>query len=192
MGADSSMFRGEWRTLKDCAFVDWPAYRGERTLRAVAERLIGEAGIVDRDVVVGHSLGGMVACEIAALRNLRKLILVSSAKDKREVSRLLALLHPLAAITPFRLAQRVADALPGDLYKMFARSDARFIRAACRAIFEWNGLQEGCVPVHRIHGRRDPVIPLPARVDCVVEGRHVIPITHPHDCVNSIRSCCEC
>jgi len=188
MGADSTMYRNEWRTIQDCAFHDWPAYRGETSLRAIAKRVVEEGGIQDHDVVVGHSLGGMIGCEIAALRRLEQLILVSAAQQKDEVSRLLAVLHPIAAVAPFRLAQVLVRGWPGHLYEMFARSDPRFLRATCLAVFDWEGFDPGRVRVHRIHGRRDRVIPLPRVVDRVVEGGHVLPLTHAQECVDFIRS----
>ena len=188
MGADSSMFRDHWRRLEDCILLDWPAYRGETTLQAIAQRVVNEAGIVTGDVVVGHSLGGMVGCEIAALCPLKRLILVGSAKRREEVGRLLTAMHPLAACTPFRLAQAVAARLPGNPYSMFARSDPGFLRATCRAVFEWQGLGESRVDTRRIHGRHDWVIPLPDDVDQVLDGGHLIPITHPGECVGFVRS----
>lgn len=188
MGADSTLYRNEWRTLEDCAFIDWPAYRGETTLRAIARSIVADAGIRDHDVVIGHSLGGMIGCEIATLRKLKGLVLVSGAKSREEINPLLAALHPLAPFTPFRLAQAVVRCLPGHLYEMFARSDPSFLRATCRAIFTWKGLEPERVRVHRIHGRRDRIIPLPQGVDRVVEGGHVIPLTHARECVEFVRS----
>ena len=189
MGADHTMYRDDWLMLEDCRFHDWPAYRGETSLHAIAGRLVSEAGVRDGDVLIGHSLGGMVACEAASLRKLRCLILLGSARRKEDVSTLLAALHPLAAITPFRLAQTVAGKLPGDLYEMFVRADADFIRASCRAIFEWEGLGDTPAPVYRIHGRHDLVIPLPDDADHIVEGGHMIPMTHARDCVKRVRRC---
>jgi len=188
MGADSSMFRNEWRSIKDCRFLDWPDYRGERSLREIAERVVVEIGINDGDVVIGHSLGGMVACEIAGIRELRHFVLINSAQHHSEVSSLLAALHPLAAFTPFRLAQATVRRLPGDLYQMFVRSNPDFIRATCKAIFEWEGLDEKRIRPKRIHGTWDRIIPIPAEVDLALEGGHLIPVTHARECVNFIRS----
>lgn len=182
------MYRDEWQTLEDCTFLNWPTYAGEESLTAIAGRIVNEAGIIDGSVVVGHSLGGMVACEIAQLRNLKTLVLIGSASSKEGVSRLLASLHPLAAHTPFEFVQAVVAKLPGDLTTMFGRSDPEFIRATCRAIFEWNGLPDGCIRPRRIHGRFDLVIPLPAEVDCVVNGGHMIPVSHARECVEFVKS----
>lgn len=74
MGADGSMFAGPWRTLADAVFVDWPVYRGERTIREVARRVVEEQGIKDGDTVIGASLGGMVACEIADFLKSRSVV----------------------------------------------------------------------------------------------------------------------
>jgi pimeloyl-ACP methyl ester carboxylesterase len=188
MGADHTMFRDDWLSLPDCVFLDWPAYRGEPSLSAIAARMVREAGILDGSVVVGHSLGGMVSCEIARLRDLRELVLMGSARRKEEISRLLAVLHPLAAYTPFKLTQAIAQKFPGDLFKMFARSDPDFIRATCRAIFEWEGLDESRITPRRIHGRDDQVIPMPPEADLILDGGHMIPLTHARECVAFLRS----
>jgi pimeloyl-ACP methyl ester carboxylesterase len=188
MGADSSMFRHEWRELENAAFLDWPRYGGETSLTELARRIVEENGIADGSVVVGHSLGGMVSCEIAQLRKLNRLILMGSASQKEGVSSLLAALHPLAAHTRFELLQSLLARLPSELTSMFSRSNPEFIRAACKAIFEWNGLPRHTICPTRIHGRMDLVIPPPPEVDCLLNGGHMIPVTHAAECVQFIRS----
>jgi pimeloyl-ACP methyl ester carboxylesterase len=113
---------------------------------------------------------------------------MGSARRKEEISRLLAVLHPLAAYTPFKLTQAIAQKFPGDLFKMFARSDPDFIRATCRAIFEWEGLDESRITPRRIHGRDDQVIPMPPEADLILDGGHMIPLTHARECVAFLRS----
>lgn len=188
MGADKTMYRDQWQSLENCTFLNWPSYNGEESLAAVAERMVNDAGISDGSVVVGHSLGGMVGCEIAQLRTLKGLVLIGSACKKEEVSGLLAKLHPLAAHTPLEFIQAVAAKLPGEFTRMFGRSDPEFIRATCKAIFQWDGLSENCIPPKRIHGRHDLVIPLPSKVERVVDGGHMIPVSHAAECVAFVRS----
>jgi pimeloyl-ACP methyl ester carboxylesterase len=188
IGADNSMYQDEWRTLEDSRFLDWPGYQGETSLTAIARRLVEEQDIRDGSVVVGHSLGGMVSCEIAQLRTLKALILIGSASCKEGVSNLLAMLHPLAPYTPFEFMQAVARMLPGEVTAMFGRSDPEFIRAACKAIFKWKGLPPAGIRPRRIHGRFDVVIPPPAQVDCALNGGHMIPVTHARDCVAFVRA----
>ena len=80
------------------------------------------------------------------------------------------MLHPLAQGAPLRLLQFSAGKLPSELSQMFAESEPAFIRAMCRAIFDWIGLRETTSKVYRIHGRGDTVIPPPAQVDLLLDG----------------------
>ncbi len=184
MGADGSMFAGPWRTLVDAVFVDWPEYRGERTIREAAQRVVEEQGIKDGDTVIGASLGGMVACEIADLLKLQKLVLVGGVRHPDEINELLKLCHPLARLAPLEFIQRASGRVPGELARMFVGVDAEFVRAMCLAVFEWDGLVGNKIDPIRIHGKRDLVVPLPKRVDRALDGGHLIAMTHAHECVS--------
>jgi pimeloyl-ACP methyl ester carboxylesterase len=183
MGADARMYPGVWRKLERAEFLEWPRYAGERSIREIAERVSREAGVADGDVVIGSSLGGIVACEIAKLRKLSSLVLVGSATRKEEVSALLRVFSPLIGLAPLEFIQRAAGKMPGELMQMFEASQADFIRAMCAAIFEWDGLGEDVITPLRVHGRSDRVIPLPSEVDLVLEGGHLIAMTHAEECV---------
>lgn len=187
MGADSGMYPGPWRALPEVRLLDWPDYRGERSLEEVAARLIEKYTIPDGAVVVGSSLGGMVACEIARLRALRGLVLIGSAVGKEEVSGLLRVLVPLIDLAPLAFIQQAAGKIPNELTQMFTHAQVPFIRAMCRAIADWRGAEVGTTPVYRIHGRLDRVIPLPKNVDLVLEGGHLIAMTHADECCEFIR-----
>lgn len=187
MGADRRMYPEPWGTLPECVFVDWPEYRGEKSLREIAVRVAEEFRIGDGAVLVGSSLGGMVACEIAKVRALKALVLVGSATSKDEVSALLRAMSPLIGLAPVEFIQRAAGKLPGELMQMFERSDAGFIRAMSRAIVAWDGLGDGSISPLRIHGRSDRVIPLPDRVDLALDGGHLIAMTHAAECVAFVR-----
>jgi len=183
MGADHTMYGPAWHGLPDSRFLDWPTHNGERTIAAIAARVIEEAEITDGAMVIGSSLGGIVACEIARLRQLRQLVLVGGAARKEEISPLLRLLHPLAPLAPIEFIQRAASKIPGEVTGMFNQAQASFIRAMSLAIFEWEGLDDARAKPLRIHGRHDHVIPLPPAVDLVLDGGHLIDMTHPEPCV---------
>jgi pimeloyl-ACP methyl ester carboxylesterase len=184
MGADNWMYSGAWRSLAKAVFVDWPEYRGESTITEMAERVIKQLSIVDGDVVIGSSLGGIVACEIARGRKLNGLVLIGSAMNKDEISSLLALLHPIADFAPLKFIQAAAGKVPGELTEMFRDAQPDFIRAMCRAIFTWRGFESSGTKLLRIHGRNDRVIPLPAKVDLVLNGGHLIAMTHAQECMS--------
>ena len=139
--------------------------------------------IPDGATIVGSSLGGIVACEIARLRALKGLVLIGSAVSPHEISGLLAVLHPLARLTPIEFIQRVSAKVHGELAQMFSHSQAPFIRAACAAVFEWPGLDPSRIKPPRIHGRHDRVIPMPPEVDLSIDGGHLIAMTHAEECV---------
>ena len=181
------MFPGAWQTLDNSSVIEWPAHAGERSIAALAKRILAEHSIQTGDTLVGCSLGGIVACEMAKITPV-SLVLIGSAINKTEISCLLSVLHPLIDLTPLTFLQRFAGKLPVDVAQMFSASDAEFTRAMCRAIFDWDGLTHAPVDLLRIHGRYDLVIPVPCGVQHVLNGGHLIAMTHSEDCVRIIRN----
>ena len=188
MGADRRMYPGPWRSLKPRTCIEWPSYAGETSIADLAKRIIADHKITAGDLLVGSSLGGIVACEIAKITPVVGLVLVGSARSKDEINRLVSLIHPLINLAPLRFAQRLAASVPGDLTQMFSDSQPVFIRAMCRAVFDWDGLGDVSVDLLRIHGRHDKVIPLPKGVQHVLNGGHLLAMTHAQECVSIIAS----
>lgn len=187
MGADSRMYSGAWRTLPQCRFLDWSLYHGRSTIAALEERLITEQRIRAGDYLIGTSLGGIVACEIANRLDVAGLALVGSAKNKGEISAVLRVLHPLASLTPLEFIQNAAGKVPGDLAQMFHEGQAPFIWAMCHAICDWEGLDDTRIKPLRIHGRHDRVIPHPVGVQHWLDGGHLLVMTHSQECAACIR-----
>jgi pimeloyl-ACP methyl ester carboxylesterase len=187
MGADRRMFPEPWSQLPGFTAHDWPDYHEESTLNEMARSFCESSGIRDGDSLVGASLGGMVACEIAKLKKIRSLYLVGSAIHKAEINQLLAALHPLVSIAPLQWIKFSSGKIPADLAQMFAETNPRFVRAMCAAIFHWEGLQPSQTTCFRIHGLRDRVIPLPESVDLTLDGGHLIAMSHAKECVEFIR-----
>jgi pimeloyl-ACP methyl ester carboxylesterase len=187
MGADERMYPGPWHSLPDTEFLRWPAYAGEESIDAVVWRMVAEHNITPGSVVIGSSLGGMVACEIANRMTLSGFFLLGSACDPSEVNRILAALHPLANMVPFRQLQSLLGKLPQAYGDLFMDADPEFVRSMCHAIFKWNGLQRGVQRPIRLHGLHDLVIPCPAQVDLKLDGGHLISLTHAPECVAYIR-----
>ena len=189
MGADHRMYAAPaWHTLPQARALDWPAHGGETTITDIAARVIADAQIRDGDVIIGSSLGGIVGCEIANQMRLRALVLIGSAQSPDEISKLLAVLHPLAAVAPLELIRTATAKLPGELCEMFASSEARFVRAMCRTVFTWAGLRSERIRPCRLHGRHDRVIPAPAVADLLLDGGHLVAMTHASECVSFLRS----
>lgn len=188
MGADWRMYPAPWSTLPGFVAHDWPRHAGERSLAEMA-RSVCEAEIIhDGDILVGSSLGGMVACEITKIRQIPVVYLAGSAMRKEEVSSFLAAVHPLARLAPLDWLRASAGKVPNELAQMFAETETSFLRAMCSAVFEWNGLGVSKTKVYRIHGRHDLIIPPPPRVDLLLDGGHLISMSHAEDCVEFIRA----
>jgi pimeloyl-ACP methyl ester carboxylesterase len=180
------MYPDPWDRLTARRYIEWPNYAGETSIHGLAKRIVAGQSIKADDLLIGSSLGGIVACEIAKITPVAGLVLVGSAKTKDEISRFVAMIHPLIGLTPLRFTQRLAASVPGDLAQMFTEAEATFIRAMCRAIFDWEGLEDVRVNLLRIHGRMDHVIPLPKGVQHVLNGGHLIAMTHAKECVDII------
>jgi len=186
LAADRRMFPSPWEAVPGFIVHDWPRYGGEETLGDVARTVCNAHNIRDGDVVVGASLGGMVGCEIARLRRLHSLFLIGSAITGQEVSRFLALLHPLARVAPFEWLQRSAVKIPSLGAQMFSGVDASLVRSMCAAVFRWEGKGSVSVRSYRLHGRRDLIIPPPKQADLLLNGGHMISITHARECVEFV------
>jgi len=186
MGATSDMYSGPWRNLPDAIFHDWPAFDGQCSVRQLSEQLIYDHGIREADILIGSSLGGIIACEISNILGNTRLIIVGSAIHKSEINHLLSLLHPMIGITPIELLKLSAGKIPEDLTQMFMKSDSGFIRSMCKAIFNWEGLMKPSA-AFRIHGTKDLVIPCPDSVDIRIPAGHLIAMTHAQECVNACK-----
>lgn len=189
MGATASMYSDQWRQELDGQFHEWPKWGGERSLSTFATRLIQTHRIEPGDTVIGTSLGGMLACEIANQIDLQRIVLIGSAQKKDEINAVLSILHPLVDLAPVAFIQMSSGKLPSDLSHMFSESNPAFIRHMSKAIFSWGGLASH-VEVLRIHGSKDLVIPCPQKLDHVIDGGHLIVMTHPSECIQCIKASC--
>lgn len=186
-GANHRMFPAPWTTLPDFRAHDWPPARKVFTIAALAALAVEEFGIADGDVVVGASLGGMVACEISRVRRLRAIVLVGSASGPEEIGVRLRLLPPFLPLVPWKLVHHLPWVFPRALAAMIATSDPIFMRNLCAAIADWPGADSWPAPVLRIHGRRDHIIPPPANADLLLDGGHMIAMTQAAQCVACVR-----
>jgi hypothetical protein len=187
MGADQRMFPAPWRQLPNLVIHDWKRYSGEPTIPQLAATVVRTCGIKDGDILIGSSLGGMVAGEITKLRAIPELYLVGSAVGKQELHGLLTVMLPIAQVAPLDWLRYSAGQLPHDLMQMFADADTVFIRSMCTAICRWEGVGKTKTKIWRVHGSRDLLILPPPRVDLLLEGGHLIAMTHAEECVSFIR-----
>ncbi len=188
MGATSEMYPPPWNELENAVFVDWPAYRGESSMEEVATRVIEAEGISAGDVVIGSSLGGMVALEIAQQLDLLHVVLLGSAVSAAEVNVFLRLAAPLAPLTPLGLSQVLGGVSSGHIGKMFQKADPAFVVAMSLAVAKWQGVTLRRDRLTRIHGTKDRTIPSPKDVDVMIQGAgHLLAYTHPRECMIEVQ-----
>jgi len=187
MGANHRMYPEPWGMLPGFKAHDWVMTPGINSVRQLAGVMIEACAIADGDVLVGASLGGIVAGEITKLRKISQLFLVGSATKPSEVNPMLARLPSLVGMLPMEWLRISAGKMPGELAAMFAQAEPAFIRNMCQAIPQWEGLGRTDTPVFRIHGRKDLVIPAPPDADLLLGGGHLIAMTHARECVGFVK-----
>jgi pimeloyl-ACP methyl ester carboxylesterase len=187
MGATSKMYQGAWSGLNPAICIDWPPYEGEASLSEWAGKVAAHYPIQDNDTLIGSSMGGMVALEIAKRLRLDRVVLVGSAIDVSEMNSLLTLLTPFVNAAPVEFFQKLAARQDGLFQQMFAASDPGFMRAMCKAISTWDGYPGELTRVTRIHGEKDKVIKCPRDCHVIKRAGHLLPITHARACVEIIR-----
>jgi len=87
MGADERIFKNIKLNNANITYIKWLQPDESDTLISYAQRLIDKYVIDADSVVIGNSLGGMLAVEIAKKVSLSKVILISSIKTIDEAPR---------------------------------------------------------------------------------------------------------
>ncbi len=188
MGANRKMY-GAWNQSSSYRFLDWPEFNGESSLRAVAEKIIENYDIGPDDIVGGSSLGGIVAIEIDEILNNSKVVLLGSAIDVTEVNSFLLKLSVLSDYAPIKVIQLLTGKYDVTLLKMFSESDPQFIKMMCQLIPTWKGYLGNPKKLLRIHGAKDLVISCPNEAHKILDGGHLIAMTHASNCEALLSSC---
>ena len=84
MGADSRIYQNFKLDDYDVTAIDWVEPEQTDTLKSYAQKLILQYDISPLSIVIGNSLGGMLAVEIAKIIPMKKTILISSIKTVDE------------------------------------------------------------------------------------------------------------
>jgi pimeloyl-ACP methyl ester carboxylesterase len=152
LGADTRIFNNiELGDDHDVTPVDWIAPNELDTLTTYAQKLIHQYFITNGSVVIGNSLGGMIAIEIAKQVQLNKVILISSIKTINEVPWYYKVLNalPVYQLVPGKLIAPFGAFIKpvfGKMSKddlwlfndMLRKSSPAFLKWAMRAILKWD------------------------------------------------------
>ena len=189
----------EWPEGHQVVKLDWPPFMKNDTLAAIAGRMVPQIDATQPHMLIGVSMGGMVAQELAALTHPRKVVLISSWTGPQEWTpfvRMCAFLRlhvlirewTMRAFWPLkrRLAPR-PNMVEQLLWDMACQQTARQMRYGVGAVLRWKGSPwKG--PVVRIHGDKDLITPLRFQVDHLVPGGpHVMVMTAPAEVSRILR-----
>ncbi|TDW97118.1 alpha/beta fold hydrolase [Dinghuibacter silviterrae] len=179
-------------------YLEWISPGKREPLPAYAMRLA--AGIDQHQpfVLIGLSLGGIMAVEIAKRLSPACTIIIGSAPLSSQLpiyyrlARKINLLRVVPAVffkctaSLKRLFTRESLTDKRDLLQMIWKGDASFIAWGMQAVLYWQN-QEMPGNFYHLHGTRDEVFPvrLVRPTHTIKGGSHMLCLSHPHE-VNAI------
>lgn len=154
-------------------FLDWPPMPAESSLADYARRLAARIDAGKPHALVGVSMGGMVAQEMAAITHPERVVIVSSWKRPEEMPRSLRLLrgtHPERILTPkvwehirplARWQMGVERPEEVALFNALVASHSiDQLRIQINACLTWNGPAIPVQDLVHIHGDHDRLMPI--------------------------------
>ncbi|HWB63979.1 MAG TPA: alpha/beta hydrolase [Chitinophagales bacterium] len=201
LGADRRMFQPQLAALPHAMVLEHlPPVKGE-TLNGYARRIAAGIDTSAPFIVIGASLGGMVAIEIAGFLKPEKIILLSSVKNRNEIPAFIRSmktlrLHRLIGGNTFKqfnslMARRLDKRGDGEIAKvireMAADTPAAFIEWAIDAVINWDVTENNGTKIIHIHGTNDQLFPV-SRINNPIRvqgGSHVMNLSKSEE-VNRI------
>jgi pimeloyl-ACP methyl ester carboxylesterase len=189
LGADTRIFNNiELGDDHNITPVDWIEPNERDTLTTYAQKLIHQYFITDNSIVIGNSLGGMLAIEIAKQVRLNKVILISSIKTIKEVPWFYKVLKalPVHRLIPGKFLATFGVFIKpvfGKMSKddlwlfndMLRKSSPVFLKWAMQTALKWDN--ETIPPnVYHINGNKDKVFDYKLITDftLIKDGTHMM------------------
>jgi pimeloyl-ACP methyl ester carboxylesterase len=188
LGADCRIFQRLDLVGHEVIDVNWIEPASTDTLASYTQKLIDQYHIGDNSVVIGNSMGGMIAIEIGKTVRLKKIILISSirtideAPDYFDFFRLVPVYKgiPGKVFTSIDFLLELAFGEMADddkwLFKdMLKNTSPEFLKWAMSAILHWDNRT---IPpnVFQISGDKDRVFPYKKLSDATIikGGTHIM------------------
>ncbi len=175
LGLDHRIFRKLQLEGFNVHYLNWIEPIPKETIQSYAKRMASPIPGHREDVVlIGHSLGGIMCQEIAAVKKVKKIILLGSIKSRDELPFRFKAMKPLRAET-FFFKEIALTTLPlwGKRHEyetpeeqalfrsMVGQQTNTYLKWALRALYEWKAPElPDHMQIFQVHGRRDRTFPL--------------------------------
>jgi len=197
LGADGRMYTPQLKVLKNATVLEFiKPLKGER-LQEYVKRFAERIDTSLPFVLIGTSLGGIIAIELSRIIHPDKVILISSVKHRGELpSWMRAMkylrLHKLLTGGSFvwfsnsnlkKLMTKRDTEVAQLLRDMHHDADRDFVVWAINEVVNWRGDQNYRANVVHLHGTRDLLFPHfnLKNVQLIKGGSHVMVLTQSHD-----------
>ena len=151
LGADTRVYNNIDLNDYEVICVDWIEPNKTDTLATYAQKLIYQYHIIPKSIIIGNSLGGMIAIEIAKIIPMEKVILISSIKTTDEAPRYFSLLRAVPFYKPipgkvFNFMEFLIKPFFGQMNEtdnwlfrdMLKTSSPGFLKWAMDAVLKWD------------------------------------------------------
>jgi hypothetical protein len=190
LGADARMYDSLLTQLPNAKVFEWRYVEGCKSLKSYAEKMAEQFAVLP-DIIIGTSLGGMMAIELSKFIQPEKLILISTAKTRKELPPHLKILkhlpiHKLLSGKAYKTGNEMMarsnrqqnEESASLIIDMGRKADARFVKWAIDAVLKWDNQLVPEQYIH-IHGTSDALFPIRYIQNPipVMHGTHVMSIT---------------
>ena len=167
--------------------LEWLIPIKKETISQYAKRMAAKV-LEPNSVLIGVSFGGVMAQEMSILLDLKKLIIISSVKSKRELPRKMRLFKtfPAYRLIPPSFLENSKNLVKYGLgikskakletyQKYLSINNTAYLKWAIKQMVCWNRTVEIENVIH-IHGDKDPVFPIRKIKNCIIVpgGTHIM------------------
>jgi pimeloyl-ACP methyl ester carboxylesterase len=188
LGADTRVYNNIDLNNHDVTCVDWIEPNATDTLLTYSQKLVLQYNIKPNSIIIGNSMGGMLAIEIAKFIPVEKVILISSIKTVEEAPSYFRFFRaiPIYKIIPgkaFTSMEFLIKPFFGHMSEadswlfrdMLKNSSPIFLKWAMGAILKWDNKT---IPPNVIHitGDKDLIFPYKKIKDPIIVkgGTHIM------------------
>ncbi len=193
LGADKRMYAPQLRTFPHATVLEHIASSKGESIADYALRFVPFIDTMQPFVLLGTSLGGMVAVELSRVLQPEKVILIASVKNRNELPYFIRSLKYLPLHKPFsgdfykrfnslfvsKLDNGRHSSVTELIYQMTADASSDFIEWAIDAVIRWEPPEDYRSDIFHLHGTKDLLFPYSRIKNAipVMNGSHVMNLT---------------